>query len=155
MRLKEFAEAFLVDDDDANLFSVCSNDYGPALGSIASAVRSQLRPACMPQCVADTDPVVPGLQPLCMLTQTYSDGTGTVEEFIPECAAGDTIPGDGDVCFVALVDDEIDPMCIDEGWNLEFRVVRREGVPAPSGAQISATCSPSTNQAVDCPGLPG
>ena len=163
VRLREFAEEFLVGDDDNNLFSVCSTDYGPALGAIAESIRDQLKPACMPACVADTDAVGEGLQPGCTLTQTSNDGSGTIDENIPECGADGSVPEGSNVCFVNLVDqtgltattdDDMQDACIDEGWNLEFRVNRREGFPAPGGAQVSATCQLSPNKAVDCPGLP-
>ncbi|MGH1341154.1 MAG: vWA domain-containing protein [Nannocystales bacterium] len=162
VRLREFAETFLVGEDDNNLFSVCSTDYGPALESIAESIRDQLKPACMPECVADND-IEEGLQPLCTLTQTYNDGSGTEEDNVPECGADGSVPEGADLCFVNLVDqdgstdsedDDMDPACIEAGWNLEFRVNRREGVPAPGGAQISATCQLSSNKLVDCPGLP-
>lgn len=162
VRLREFAETFLVGDDDNNLFSVCSTDYGPALESIAESIRDQLQPACMPECVADND-IEEGLQPLCTLTQTSNDGSGTIEDNVPECGADGSVPDGADLCFVNLVDqdgstastdDDMQQACIDAGWNLEFRVNRREGVPAPGGAQISATCQLSSNTLVDCPGLP-
>jgi len=164
VRLREFAEAFLVGENDNNLFSVCSTNYGPALGAIADSVRNQLRPTCMPACVADIDAVAEGLQTLCTLTQTSNDGSGIIEESIPECGGGGSVPDGADVCFVSLVDqngstsspdDDMQSACINEGWNLEFRIVRREGVPAPSGSQIGATCELSPNRAIDCPGLPG
>ncbi|MBV1860286.1 MAG: VWA domain-containing protein, partial [Nannocystaceae bacterium] len=164
VRLREFAEMFLASDNDSNLFSVCSTDYGPALAASAESVRSKLRPACMPACVADTSPVEEGLQPLCTLIQTYNDGSGTIDESIPECGDGGAVPDGANVCFVALLDhsgltettdDDMQPACIDAGWNLEFRINRPEGTPAPSGVQVSATCQLSENKAIDCPGLPG
>ncbi len=163
VRLKEFAEQFLVGDNDTNLFSVCSTNYGSALGAIAESIGDQLRPACMPGCVADVDAVSEGLQPLCALIQTSNDGTGTLEVNIPECAADGSVPGGADACFVSLVDqssltaspdDDMGQACINEGWNLEFRINRSAGVPAPAGAQIRAVCELSQNTVVDCPGLP-
>ncbi len=164
VRLKEFAETFLVSEDENNLFSVCSTDYSPALEAIAESIRDQLRPACMPECVADTDPVAEGLQPQCVLTQTYRDDNGSQQEDnIPRCQNGGDIPEGADVCFVNLVDkdgstdtpdDDMQQACIDENWNLEFRVIRAEGKPAPGGAQVSATCQLSQNSVMDCPGLP-
>jgi len=154
VRLREFAENYLVGDEN-NLFSVCDSDYTPALESIAESIRDQLKPACMPACVADTDAVADGLQPLCTLTQTSNDGSGNMEVNIPACGADDAVPEGADVCFVSLTGDAKDPVCVEEGWNLEFRIVRREGVPAPGGAQVSATCQLSQNKALDCPDLPG
>jgi len=164
VRLREFAESFLTTDDDNNLFSICSNDYTPAFQAIANSVRQELRPSCMPACVADTDPVVAGLQPQCSLVQTSIEGGSAVEENIPECDPAGSLPDGADACFIALVDadgstatpdDDMDLTCVAEGWNLEFRLVRRAGVPAPSGAQVLAVCELSENRAVDCPGLPG
>ncbi len=169
VRLREFAETFLVNQDDNNLFSVCSTDYSPALESIAESIRDQLRPACMPACVADNDLILEGVQPLCNLEQTYREDGAEVKEAIPLCSANNEVPEGSDVCFVnltdqpdangdfltATTDDDMQDACIDEGWNLEFRIFRREGVPAPGGAQVSATCGLSQNKTVDCPGLPG
>ena len=165
VRLKAFADAFLLSDDDFNLFSVCKNSYADALLAIANAIRDQIRPACMPSCVADVDPVQEGTQVLCTLEEVYRDDNGAqVETKIPECGANDSVPMGDDVCFVALTDkdgttptnsDDMQDACIDEGWNLEFRIVRREGEPAPGGASVSATCQLSQNKAVDCPQLPG
>jgi hypothetical protein len=154
VRLKEFAEEFLVGEDDNNLFSVCSTDYGPALDAIANSIRDQLKPACMPECVADTDPVADGLQPLCTLTQTYNDGNGTIDQNIPGCTGDGSVPEGADVCFISVTaEGEIDPACTDDGYNVEFRIVRAEGKPAPGGAQVSATCQLSQNTALDCPDL--
>ena len=46
-----------------------------------------------------------------------------------------------DVSFVARGDatqsgdahDDMSDTCIEDGWNLEFHLLRREGVPAPPG----------------------
>ena len=68
-----------------------------------------------------------------------------------------------DVCFVALVDtgnltpdpdDQLSEECIDLGWNLEFRLIRREGASAAGGTSVSATCELSQQPTVDCPNLP-
>jgi hypothetical protein len=65
-----------------------------------------------------------------------------------------------DVCYRMLTHnvtptglDDISAECSDEGWNLEFAIERRPGHPAPGGAIIRATCEPSGNVPVDCPGL--
>jgi hypothetical protein len=165
VRIKAFADAFLISDDDVNLFSVCKPSYEDALKAIADAIRDQIRPACMRACVADVDPVQEGLQPQCVLEESYRDeNNDLITNKIPQCGAGDAIPQGAGVCYTPLTDkdgltgttdDDMQDACIDEGWNLEFRLVRREGVPAPGGAQANATCQLSQNKAVDCPGLPG
>lgn len=167
VRLKEFADFFRIGDatEGNNLFSVCDDDYGPALEAIAESIRDQLRPACMRTCVADTDPASPNtVEPSCALEQRARDDNGlTTDTPIPECGGDDALPDGADVCYVALTDktaatdstaDDMQQACIDEGWNLEFRLVRREGVPAPGGAEVSATCQLSQNKSLDCPDLP-
>jgi hypothetical protein len=165
VRLKEFAENFRQNDEDVNLFSICQNSYEGALEAIANAIRDQIRPACMRACVGDTDAATEGLQPQCILTETYRDESNQlIENQIPECGADDAVPEGADACFVLLTDqngstgttaDDMQQECIDEGWNLEFRLVRRDGVAAPGGAAASATCQLSQNKELDCPGLPG
>ena len=165
VRIKAFADAFLLSDDDVNLFSVCNPSFEDALAAIADAIRDQLRPACMRACVGDVDPVLEGLQPQCVLTESYRDeNNALIENTIPPCGANGALPDGEDVCFESLTDkdgvtgatgDDMSMECIEEGWNLEFRLVRRDGVPAPGGSQASATCQLSQNKQVDCPDLPG
>ncbi len=162
VRELEFAQAFQV-GTDRNAFSICATDFSPALGSIANAIRDQLKPACMPACVADTNPVTEILDPQCNLIQEApKPGGGIQETSIPPCGANDAVPDGADVCFVALVDgsgetasdlDDLSDECLAEGWNLEFRLVRRNGVPAPGGTSVKATCQLSTQKEVDCPDL--
>ncbi len=154
VRLAEFASAFQV-GSQRNLFSVCDQDYGPALESIAEAMADQLRPACMPVCVADTDPSTPQqVDPACTLTQESPLPDGTIDEIaVPPCQGG--VPPAGDtVCYETLVGEQMDAFCSEQGYNLQFQIIRQPGVPAPLGAVVMATCSLSTNQAIDCPLLP-
>jgi hypothetical protein len=51
--------------------------------------------------------------------------------------------------------DDMSDFCVNNGWNLEFRFVRRTGVPMPPGVGMSAECELSQNKAIDCPNLPG
>jgi hypothetical protein len=155
VREKEFAEAFEV-GGEPNLYSICQESYTGALMAIANTIRDQIRPACMTSCVADTDPITMGLQPQCSLVQEAPDVSSgnVIETNIQQCGADDALPDGQDVCFTALVDDTLSDECAEEGWNLEFRLVRRDGVPAPGGTAVSATCQLSQNKEVDCPGLP-
>lgn len=156
VRLRALADAFQSEAGSPSLFSVCSNDYGPALDAIGREIRDQMRPTCMHACVADIDIVTPGLQPLCTLTQRVLEPDGNVTESnVVACDSEGSVPAGEDVCYVERTSPEtMSTTCVDEGWNLEFGIRRSPGVPAPDGVQISAACQLSQNTAVDCPGLP-
>jgi len=154
VRMRAFAEAFKV-GDARNMFSICDADYSPALEAIAEAIADQVKPACMPACVADSDPTTPEvLDPQCNLIQEAPRGDGSFEETtIPPCN-GTEVPEGKDVCYQALVGEEMDDYCIMSGFNLQFQLFRREGVPAPGGTSVNATCQLSQNKRIDCPELP-
>lgn len=154
VRERELAEAFEV-EGETNLHSICANDFAPALTTIANAIRDQIRPACMTSCVADTDPTEDDVQPQCTLIQAAPDVASgdVIETLIPECLGGRPPPGD-DVCFIARTGDVLAPECAEEGWNLEFAIMRRPGTPPPGGTSISASCVLSDNRERDCPDLP-
>ncbi|MCA9655617.1 MAG: VWA domain-containing protein [Myxococcales bacterium] len=168
VRLAELAHEFRGDEDEVNLYSVCKEDYSDAMSSIAEAIGKQVRPPCVKTCVADVDPVSAGLQPECQLTEEYVALDGEVVRYsIPEClpsADGFTLPEGVDACYRPLTDrdgstpgveDDMSETCVDEGWNLELAIERREGVAAPAGAQVQARCSVSPLKSVDCPDLLG
>ena len=159
VREREFAEAFEV-DGVKNLYSICQPDYRGALDSIAQRIRDQIKPACMPNCVLDTDRSTEVLDPNCRLEEVKISDNSSTE--IPECEEVKgvwTAPGGASVCFAQLVDQdktqtlsELDNMsdeCIEQGFNLEFFLVRSG--PAPSGTSVKATCQLSDNKAADCP----
>ncbi|MEZ4381626.1 MAG: VWA domain-containing protein [Nannocystaceae bacterium] len=162
VRLREFAEAFQV-GEDTNLFSICNPDYSPALKAIADKIRDQIKPACMRDCVADANGTTPYLDASCVLLESNT-ATGESNE-IPECVknGGNFEPPDGDsVCFVYLVDpdgaaspdnpdDDMSQECVDEGWNLEFRLFRTTA--APAGSSVQAICELSDLKEIDCPNL--
>lgn len=165
VREREFAEAFQVGGRN-NVFSICDEDYSDALQAIADTISDQIKPACMTSCVADQDPVTPDIvDPDCTLKQTAPvPGESPKVTQIKECNDDGTLPDGADVCFITKVDkanvtpetsDDMSEYCIDEGWNLEFELVRREGVPAPGGTSVSATCQLSQMKKIDCPDLPG
>jgi hypothetical protein len=155
VREREVAEELEV-AGRVNVHSVCAADYAPALSAIADEIAAQIKPACMPACVADADPTTPGLQPDCVITQVAPTHEGTVEEIdVPPCTdANGTLPFDANVCWVPRSGGTIHPYCGDLGYNLEFEFYRRAGFPAPGGTAISPCCAFSQNRAIDCPGLP-
>ena len=160
VREREFAEAFQV-GDERNLFSICQNDYSGALQAIADKIRTQIKPACMPNCVRDIDPSTDILDPSCELTETNSF-TGTSRAIVPceEVNGAWQAPAGETVCFAELIDkggetpnplDDMAMECVSEGFNLEFKLVRASA--APAGTTIQATCELSPNKAKDCPNL--
>ncbi len=155
VRLRELAEAFQV-DTDRTMFSSCEGDYSAALAAIGEAIAAQIQPACMPACVADTEPSTPDVvEPSCTFSQESPrpDGSFEVRE-VPLCEDGDALPDGHDVCWTPLVGDERSDFCADVGFNLELRIVRRTGVPAPGGTAIVGRCELSPDKRADCPDLP-
>jgi len=162
VRLKEFAESFEV-DEERNMFSICQDDYSSALSAIADKIRDQIKPACMPQCVKDTDETTPLLDQECTLVEE-NPSTGDSVPVLP-CvdSGGEWAPKEGStVCYLALNDDEnltdsqddnLSEYCKELGYNLEFQIIR-DG-PAAAGSQITATCLLSELNEVDCPLLGG
>ena len=166
VRMAEFADAFRTEDDDVNLFSVCKDDYSDSMEAIANAIGKQVRPPCVETCVADSDPIMDGLQHNCQLEEEYVTPQGETERYgIPACEESDgdvVFPEGADACYRSLTDtegrtdstkDDMSMQCAAEGWNLELAIERREGVPAPAGARVQARCSVSRLAAVDCPSL--
>ncbi|MFO7564316.1 MAG: hypothetical protein R6X02_16840 [Enhygromyxa sp.] len=169
VRLRDLTEAFTPN----NMFSICDNDYSPALAAIANRIGDQIQPACYTRCAADTNPDTPVLEPQCTVAERpLGQPTGTP---IPECLRDGqgyvidpqtndhAMPSDdANVCFAYRVDpggftpdphDDMSPQCVDEGWNLEFVIVRRPGFPAAGGTSIKAECLLAADPAVTCPGL--
>jgi len=160
VRERQFAEAFEV-DDAPNLYSICQPDYSDALDAIAAKIRDQIQPACMPNCVLDTDITTPVLEPNCQLFEVkLSDNSST--EILP-CQEVDGVwvaPAGATVCFGERLDpdkktpstlDDMSPECTAEGFNLEFYLVR--SAAAPGGTTVTATCQLSDNKPRDCPML--
>ena len=160
VREREFAEAFQV-GDERNLFSICQNDYSAALEAIAAKIRDQIKPACMPSCIKDVDPTTEIVDESCTLIE---ENTATMMQSpIPKCeknGANFVPPAGSTVCYIALVDqagltatpdDDMSQQCIDEGWNLEFKLFRSG--PAPAGSTVTAVCELSALKSVDCPNL--
>jgi hypothetical protein len=162
VREREFAEAFVdADAAERNLYSICQEDYSGALKSIADKIRDQIKPACMPNCVRDTEPETTAtLEPNCQLYEENFDNTRTPIAECEEIKGVWTAPAGATVCFATLTDktnatpSKIDNMsmeCIDKGFNLEFILVR--SAAAPAGTTISAACELSENKKRDCPKL--
>ena len=157
VREREVAEAFAGDDGVRNLFSICQDDYSPALQQIARSIEKVLAPACAGACIADRDPDTLLLEPDCIVTAELPDGS---EVDVPPCTRdgdGWATPADGEACHITLVDPggrseftgddmtlvaddegELVPACATDGENLEFKILR--GGPRRPGIQYNAEC---------------
>ncbi|MCA9701507.1 MAG: hypothetical protein KC431_28565, partial [Myxococcales bacterium] len=144
VRLKSFAEAFA--GDDINLYSVCDDDYTPAINDIVAGIEVELPPACFGGCVLDLDDSTEALDYSCVVTQRSGGKTVT----LPECLDGD-IPDGADACWVAKTGADLDPLCDVPGQNLEFELLRRPGVPVPGDVDVRAACELSAFTSFDCP----
>lgn len=165
VREREFAEAFDPGVVRRNVYSICNNGTGEAPSHVASDIADALTPACFPACAADSDPGTELLEPDCQVFEVDAEAGTSAPIAACTFAEGDefnfwALPDGASVCFAPLadVDDEtlttIDDMsreCRDQGWNLEFELVR--AAPAPAGITYAATCELSTDPVQDCPAL--
>ena len=161
VRERAFAEAF-TEPATRRLYSLCDADYAGALAAIGEEIAAAIGPVCMPRCVRDVDPPTPVLDPNCRLFER--DLIADMEQEVPACdlvnGAWQT-PMGASVCFGAKVDpngtqtplqvDDMSPACVDEGFNLEFEIVRTGGPTA--WTTIVAKCELSPDPAADCPKL--
>jgi len=153
-RLRAFAEEFTVEGKN-NLFSVCNDDFAPAMDDIVEQIVGQIKPACMAGCVADTDFVAPGLDPSCILTEeiVYEDGM-TEERNVPQCDDGE-LPNGATKCFIPRSDPETMHRDCRKIGNLEFDFVDAppDATRPRATANVSATCELATNRSQLCPNL--
>jgi hypothetical protein len=154
VREREVVEAFDTGNGERALYSICNDDFSPALTSIANRILDEIPPPCVPACIADADPIQQGLQVQCTVTQRTFDSVGSPTDIEVPLCEGDALPAAADVCWIPRTGDGLSAFCAELGWNLELGIVRREGVPAPSDTEISVDCALSENDAVDCPNLP-
>lgn len=150
VRLREFAQTFATEEN--NIHSICSDDYGVALGQIADSIGEINERACISGCVVDMVPATPELEPDCSLIQTFA---GPVpDEPVPPCVfvgdAWDFPAPDAHACYRSLTDtdgstpnlfDDMSSQCLTVGSNVEFIVERRVGVPVAAGTSIAVSCA--------------
>ncbi len=154
VRMIEWAEAFAI-DGARNVYSICADDYTPALTGIADQIGQQLQAACYPDCAADMNSSTPEVDPECEVyvgsemtpIQPCIDMQGVL--FPPP---GDTIcygvRGDQDGNQTPSSSDNLSPECAQKGYNLEFFTVQ-QGVPKPETIEVK--CNHSKMKEVDCP----
>ena len=158
VREREFAEAFSI-GDDRPLSSICAEDFSAGLQRLGARITDQIKPMCVPVCIADADPTTVAVEPNCKIYQEVA----LVEEELSPCdvvGGALAVPAGQTACYGMRVDgtaltpsllDDLSSECVVEGFNAEVVVVRT--APAPVGARIIAQCERSTNKAKDCPNL--
>lgn len=147
VRLRAVAEAF--SDGQPNLFSICDDDYRPALEAIAARLIPYLRPHCLDACVEGADEIVEGDLPTCTITREVDGRSGRVAT----CALGPggswSLPEGEEVCAHAVTGVERHFECQGGSGNVELRYLRADGA---SLGEIRTTCEASANPALDCGG---
>jgi hypothetical protein len=159
--LVQFAVA-LSEEEPANLYSSCNEDYSIAMSPISDVVRDPpYRPNCLPFCLADGDPSTPALDPSCHATRTEIIGDAGIiemlEEPLPPClpdGAGSWLPPPGAMhCLDVIGDDALDHSCRENGWNAEARLVSVEPITPSGQVCVEVTCEVSLIPELDCPNL--
>jgi hypothetical protein len=152
VRLETFASAFMspaLPQGARNLYSVCDADYSPAIMDIVAGIEQELPPACFPGCVLDLDETTVELEFSC----TVLEQRGDASHDLPECivgAEGPELPADADACWIAKTGDALASECVADHRNLEFELLRRDGVAVPTGTEVSAVCELSSFSESDC-----
>jgi hypothetical protein len=152
VRLKVLAEAFMgsgLAEGARNIYSVCADDYTPAILDIVAGIEVELPPACFSGCVLDVDPSTDELDYSCDVLEA----TGGKQYSLPECdrgQSGPSLPEGADACWVAKVGADLAPECVSRNSNLEFDLIRRPGVPVASDVEVLAMCELATIASGDC-----
>jgi hypothetical protein len=170
VRERVLTETFTAD----GMYSICEDDFSPALEAIATRITDQIRPACYTKCAADTNSNTPELEPECtieenrpgedsvVLEECLRDGNGYV---IDPVLNDYSMPSDSvNVCYALRTDstfltaspaDDLSQECLELNFNLELEIARRPGFPAPSGTAITGDCLLADDAQVTCPGIGG
>jgi hypothetical protein len=162
VREREVAEAFA--DGARNVYSICQDDYSPALAQIAAQIKTVLAPSCANVCIRDDDSETPELDPVCTISVYTADKIdGDVMSKCEDQDGAWALLDDESVCFYLLTDADhstestLDDMtrteddrvpCRTERSNLEFKLLHRG--PRTPGVTYKASCEVAPN-AFHCP----
>ncbi len=166
VRERQVAEAFA--GDARNVYSICQDDYSPALAQIAAQIKHVLEPSCADVCVEDSVSDTPALDPDCTVSAYPAgvDANADAGTDVPECDIKDNawaLRAGESVCFYLLTDPDhstestLDDMtrteddrvpCRTDSSNLEFKLLR-SGPRAP-GVTYQASCV-TAPRAFHCP----
>jgi hypothetical protein len=90
-RLRTFMEAF---GALGSLVDLCTQDPRAALARLGERLAIKLSNPCLPEGLVDGAPAVPGVQPICTVTETTVDAAGNpvAERALPTCESGASPP---------------------------------------------------------------
>jgi len=132
--------------------SICAADWTASMTALGAAFAATVPPNCYSRCAVDEEPSTPGLQPECEVMRTsLVDPESTT---LPPCElTGDglQVPAGAPACFRIRTDEALDPLCVENGSNVEFELVT--AAADPPGIQYLGGCRQSANKAKDCPNL--
>ncbi len=147
VRLRALADAF-ADEPGTNLYSVCDEDYSPALEAIAQILLERLRPSCVDACVANVDSMVDGDLQSCTVVHERDGQSSSVPTCLRSADGSWERPEGADLCVYAVTDEDMHLSCQQPGQNIELRFVRAPGV---AYGDVTATCEISGTTQLDCP----
>lgn len=149
-RLDVFRRA--ADDLVVATASICDDDLTPLFAPFADSLADQVKPLCVPHCVALDE-----ASQECSATLRIAGDDGVeVEQAIVRCdgdASPWTVPAGADRCVAFAHDEAVDTVCADEGSNVEAVIVVADGAPPFDASCIAVTCEVSATPEIDCPDL--
>lgn len=127
------------DDLVLGSISICEDDWTPLFAPIADALADQVRPLCIPTCVARSADGAAA----CTATYRAADDS---EVALAPCEGEPSswrVPDGADRCIGVALGDEIDTACRDEGAEAEAIIVVREGASPLGTTCVEVTCEVS------------
>jgi hypothetical protein len=112
LRLKQFVESF---GDNGTFFSICNDDFSPALEKIGEKLAARLGRTCITAPLVDTDLNNDRIDADCQVTDKIpQSGGGTKSEVLPACTKGKSASGS---CWTM----EKDTGCTASGYRLDVK----------------------------------
>jgi hypothetical protein len=129
VRLSHFAEQF---PNRSSFTSICEEDLSEGLALVGELAKRTLGAPCLDADLVDFDPLAPGLQFECVVSEVRNLGEADQEErLLPACGPDAPIP-----CFEIAQDRD---MCPDTPTGLTL-VIERGGLSVPPGTHVQARC---------------
>jgi hypothetical protein len=174
LRLKKFVDGF---GNNGAHFSICSNDFSPAMTQIGTAIAQALKPGCVQYPLIDTDPSTPDVvEPECQVVDEVACSTpggscetdGYIKTTLPECIDPTTgrpldpttpqlnnIPNTDAArpCWYLYYDPNPTTGCPNAYKNQRITALRVNGTTAPAGTLLAMKCLTCASADQTCPAL--